>query len=50
MRAGVSLRSVQDWEAGVTLPSPERLPALISALLDMGGLTTGPEMSEAREL
>jgi transcriptional regulator with XRE-family HTH domain len=30
-RAGVSLRSVQDWEAGVTLPSAERLRRLIRA-------------------
>ena len=49
-RAGVSLRSIQDWEAGVTLPTAERLKALIRALLGTGGLTTGRETSEAREL
>ena len=32
-RAGVSERSVQDWEAGITLPSATRLQALIRALL-----------------
>ena len=42
-RAGVSLRSVQDWEAGVTLPTAERLQGLIRALLEAGGLTAGRE-------
>jgi transcriptional regulator with XRE-family HTH domain len=41
VRAGVSRRSVQDWEAGVTLPTAERLQALIGALLAVGGLTRG---------
>ncbi len=50
MRAGVSRRSVQDWEAGVTLPTAERLQALIRALLETGGLTRGREMAEARQL
>jgi WD40 repeat protein/transcriptional regulator with XRE-family HTH domain len=49
-RAGVSRRSVQDWEAGLTLPTPERLRALIRALFEAGGLTNGREMLEAREL
>ena len=49
-RAGVSPRSVQDWEAGVTLPSAERLQPLIRALLESGGMTQGQETSEAREL
>jgi WD40 repeat protein/transcriptional regulator with XRE-family HTH domain len=49
-RAGASQRSVQDWEAGVTLPSAERLQALTRALLETGGLTPGRESSEAREL
>ncbi|MBV9329485.1 MAG: XRE family transcriptional regulator, partial [Chloroflexi bacterium] len=48
--AGVSLRSVQDWEAGVTLPSAERLRSLIRALLQAGGLTAGRESAEARAL
>ena len=50
LRAGVSRRSVQDWEAGLTLPTAERLQALIRALLETGGLTSGRELSEAREL
>src|SRR5207253_7555634 len=45
-----SRRSVQDWEAGVTLPTAERLQALIRALLEVGGLTRGRELAEAREL
>src|SRR5215471_20848271 len=49
-RAGVSLRSVQAWEAGDTLPSAERLQALIRAVLDAGGLTPGAESTEARDL
>jgi len=46
----VSLRSVQDWETGVSLPTAERLQALLRALLDTGGLSAGSEMSEARAL
>src|SRR5262249_30283714 len=49
-RAGVSRGSVQDWEAGVAYPTAERLRALIQALLETGGLTSGREMAEAREL
>ena len=49
-RAGVSVRTVQDWEAGVKFPTPGRLRALIRALLEAGGLTTGQQTSEAREL
>ena len=49
-RAGVSLRSVQDWEAGVTLPTAQRLQALIQVFLDTGGLTERHEEHEAREL
>src|SRR5437879_11736975 len=49
-RAGVSVRSVQDWEAGVKFPSAERLQVLIGALFAAGSLTTGRETSEAREL
>src|SRR5262249_30248815 len=50
MRAGISRRSVQDWETGLTLPTVDRLQALIRALLETGGLTRGQEMREAREL
>src|SRR5690348_12512553 len=49
-RAGVSHRSVQDWESGVNYPSAERLQAIIRVLLEAGGLTAGQEASEAREL
>src|SRR6185295_18696470 len=49
-RAGVSLRSLQDWEAGVSLPTAERLQSLIRALLEAGGLTPRQERAEAREL
>src|SRR5262249_14133439 len=49
-RAGVSERSVQDWEAGVKFPTAESLQALIGALLEAGGLTDGREPFEAREL
>src|SRR5215471_16363311 len=49
-RIGVSLRSVQDWEAGVTYPTGERLQALVRALLDTGAFTLGREGPEAREL
>jgi WD40 repeat protein len=41
---------VQDWEAGGTLPSAERLEALLRALLEVGGLTPGREMAEAFDL
>jgi WD40 repeat protein/transcriptional regulator with XRE-family HTH domain len=49
-RAGVHHRSVQDWEAGLSYPSAERLRALIRVLLEAGGLTVGREAAEAREL
>src|SRR5918912_3981415 len=49
-RVGVSERSVQDWEAGLKFPSDQRLQALIRALLEAGALTSGRELSEAREL
>ena len=32
-RAGVSLRAVQNWEAGVNFPTAERLRSMIRALL-----------------
>src|SRR5579859_2276115 len=49
-RAGVSHRSVQDWESGVNYPTAERLRALIRVLFESGGLTAGREGAEAREL
>jgi DNA-binding XRE family transcriptional regulator len=50
VRAGVSERSVQDWEAGAKLPTVPRLRALIQALLEADGLGAGHELAEAREL
>jgi transcriptional regulator with XRE-family HTH domain len=50
LRAGVSERSVQDWEASAKVPTVQRLRALIRALLEADGLTAGHEMSEARDL
>src|SRR6266702_5308505 len=47
---GVSRRTVQDWEAGLSHPSAEGLEALIAALLAAGGLRVGHERDEAREL
>jgi WD40 repeat protein/transcriptional regulator with XRE-family HTH domain len=49
-RAGVSLRSVQEWEAGDKFPTAERLQTLIQVLLDAGGMNRGREQEEAREL
>src|SRR6185503_4769917 len=49
-RAGVSLRSLQDWETGASLPSAERLQRLIRALLEAGGFAPGREDAEARAL
>jgi transcriptional regulator with XRE-family HTH domain len=49
-RVGVNRRALQDWEAGVNYPSAQRLQALIAALLDAHGFTTGQEEDEAREL
>src|SRR5437879_6525517 len=36
-RAGVSLRSLQEWEAGDKFPTAERLQALMHALVEAGG-------------
>jgi WD40 repeat protein/transcriptional regulator with XRE-family HTH domain len=49
-RVGVHRRSLQEWEAGVTYPTPDRLQALIATLLDAGGLTVGRESSEVRDV
>src|SRR5579871_1241056 len=49
-RVGVHIRSVEDWESGSSYPSAERLRALISALLDAGGLSAGREAREAEAL
>jgi WD40 repeat protein len=44
------LRSVQEWEAGDKFPTAERLQALIGTLLQAGGLASGREAAEARQL
>jgi transcriptional regulator with XRE-family HTH domain len=49
-RVGVSIRTVQDWEAGVSYPGAERLQALIAAFLSSGGQAAGREAIEAQEL
>ena len=49
-RVGVSMRSVQDWEAGLNYPMAERLQALILVLLESGGFSVGHELDEAREV
>src|SRR5258708_34178047 len=49
-RMGVSMRTVENWEAGVNYPSAQPLQALIAALLEAGGLNVGRELDEARQL
>jgi WD40 repeat protein/transcriptional regulator with XRE-family HTH domain len=49
-RAGVSMRALQGWETSLTFPGTTRLQALIVALLDAGGLSTGREREEAEAL
>jgi WD40 repeat protein len=44
------LRSLQDWEAGITLPTAERLQKLIRVFLETGGLSRGQELEEAHQL
>ena len=39
-RAGVSLRTVQEWEAGSSLPSARRLQALLRVLAQTSGVTS----------
>jgi WD40 repeat protein/transcriptional regulator with XRE-family HTH domain len=49
-RVGVHLRSVQGWEAGVSLPGAERLKSLVQVVLDEGAFTQGAEFAEAQAL
>jgi WD40 repeat protein/transcriptional regulator with XRE-family HTH domain len=49
-RAGVSTRTLQDWEAGVSYPGAERLQALIAAFLSADGQVLGPDGVEAKDL
>jgi WD40 repeat protein/transcriptional regulator with XRE-family HTH domain len=48
--AGVSVSSLQGWEAGDNYPGVASLKALIAAGLQAGGFTTGRETEEAQEL
>jgi WD40 repeat protein len=49
-RMGVHRRSVQEWEGGITYPSPERLEGLIRLLLQAHGFTPGHERAEAQAM
>ena len=49
-RVGVSVRSLQMWEAGVNYPGVQLLQSLIAALYDAGGLTAGRETAEVEQL
>src|SRR5262249_53773606 len=49
-RAGVHVRSVQDWENGTNYPTARRLQALIGVYLKAGGLTVGREAVEVEAL
>src|SRR3981081_2971185 len=49
-RMSTTRRSVQDWESGAYYPSAERLQALITVLVESGGLTGGREGVGAHEL
>ena len=48
-RAGIGLRSLQDWETGVSLPSAQRLQALIRALEYRLGRPTTSRVEPPRE-
>src|ERR671934_189029 len=49
-RLGAGRRTVQDWEAGLSHPSAERLQALVEVLLKAGGLTVGREAADVQQL
>src|SRR5713101_3063273 len=49
-RTGASPRSVQAWEAGVSLPGTGSLQALITCFLEAGGFARGDEAAEAEAL
>ena len=46
----MSTRTVENWEAGVNYPSAQPLQALITVLLEAGGLNVGRELDEVRQL
>jgi len=47
---GVHLRSIQDWEAGLSHPSAPRLRALIAVFLETAAFVAGRELAEAQAL
>lgn len=47
---GVSVHSIQGWEAGANFPGLASLKALITATLRAGGFTSGDELAEIRVL
>src|ERR671934_255334 len=49
-RLGAGRRTVQDWEAGLSHPSAERLQALVEVLLKAGGLAVGREAADVQQL
>jgi hypothetical protein len=46
----VHVRSLQSWEGGINFPTAQRLHALVSVLLQTGGLAPGHEELEAERL
>jgi transcriptional regulator with XRE-family HTH domain len=49
-RVGVHVRSIQDWEAGLSRPTRDRLRRLVLTYLRSGGFVVGQELAEARVL
>ncbi|MBV9169007.1 MAG: helix-turn-helix domain-containing protein, partial [Chloroflexi bacterium] len=49
-RVGVHRRSVQEWEAGFTYPSTDRLESLVRVLVEAHGLTPDQGLAEAEAL
>src|SRR5215471_14600253 len=49
-RLGVSTRTIQYWETGVSFPAGLHLKGLIAACLENGAFTPGQEQDEARAL
>src|SRR5689334_4382350 len=47
---GVSVRSIQNWEAGENYPKDERLRSLIETFLKLGVFWKGQEREEALKL
>ena len=46
-RTGANRRTIQEWEAGATYPSLDRLQSLVEVLLEVAGFTEGREAAEA---